>query len=469
MSGSWLPRQDVQANGGEPVPTPDAIDFRDSATVAWTVSYDEATGAARVSATVAGFAAAIGGANEVLKVNAAGTALEYGKLTTANLDAAAAIVGTQLAAGANILGSQLSATAGIAATQLAAGASGTVLIGGASNSFSAAPTVTSLAASSHLAAGGTVATAGALRLAHGASVQGRDVGNAADRVVASWGVVANDTVNLGDANVVTRVTGSALHAYAGATQVAQLGVATSDFIKMGDVPASTGYLRVDDSWSLNQRNGNPGTADRNVVVCGGESVTFGSAAQTGATIVQAGAAKLTCAAGGGTVLFESTSSTEFKQGGSFGVVIDTGALNLYRAALRFVAAAVAPTISQADQATTAQTLKVQAANVTTGIGSDLVLTSGTGSTSDGAVKIQVGTETMVEACEVAAGRRIVALCRGSALTTTQMPANSGDRVVFGATAATIPTAAPVDGGIVYWDSNGDMFGVNEAGVHNQLN
>lgn len=186
MSGSWLPRQDVQANGGEPVPTPDAIDFRDSATVAWTVSYDEATGAARVSATVAGFAAAIGGANEVLKVNAAGTALEYGKLTTANihaaagivgsqLSAAAGIVGTQLAAGANILGSQLSATAAIAATQLAAGAVGTVLIGGASNSFSATPTVTSLAATSYLTAGsGTKATAGEVRFPSAWSIKQRN-------------------------------------------------------------------------------------------------------------------------------------------------------------------------------------------------------------------------------------------------------------------------------------------------------
>lgn len=92
--------------------------------------------------------AAIGAANTVAKVNAAGTLLEYGKLVSANLDAAAGIVGTQL-----------SAAAAIAATQLAAGAAGTVLIGGASNSFSATPIVTSLTAGATAATGAVLAAA----------------------------------------------------------------------------------------------------------------------------------------------------------------------------------------------------------------------------------------------------------------------------------------------------------------------
>lgn len=49
MAGSWLPRQDVIV-AGESLPTPDAIEFVDSDSVAWQSEYDEATGTARVSA-----------------------------------------------------------------------------------------------------------------------------------------------------------------------------------------------------------------------------------------------------------------------------------------------------------------------------------------------------------------------------------------------------------------------------------
>lgn len=449
MSGSWLPRQDVQANGGEPVPTPDAIDFRDSATVAWTVSYDEATGAARVSATVAGFAAAIGGANEVLKVNAAGTALEYGKLTTANihaaagivgsqLSAAAGIVGTQLAAGANILGSQLSATAAIAATQLAAGAAGTVLIGGAPNSFSAAPTVTSLAASSYLAAGGTVATAGALRLAHGASVQGRDVGNAADRVVASWGVVANDTVGLGDANVVTRVTGSALHAYVGATQVAQLGAATSDFIKMGDVVSATGYLRVDDSWTLKQRNANPGTADRAVITCGGESLIIGDPLYTGLTQLKGSTTTVEAGASQAIIVYSTAGNSALvldANGASFG-------LGIFRAQ-----GAIDCNVRNASTGGASYSTRIQGYN-----GSAWTTGMRVQNVASGACTVHLGEN----------GGNI-------ALWDATGSFGSGAKVLFGGSVTTTPMTAPSGGGLIYWDADGNVFGVNEAGVHNQLN
>lgn len=57
--------------------------------------------------------------------------------------------------------------------------------------------------------------------------------------------------------------------------------------------------------------------------------------------------------------------------------------------------------------------------------------------------------TMLELSHLANLRRILALCRGSALTTTQMPTDTGDLVVYIANAATVPTANPVGGGIIY--------------------
>lgn len=58
-------------------------------------------------------------------------------------------------------------------------------------------------------------------------------------------------------------------------------------------------------------------------------------------------------------------------------------------------------------------------------------------------------ETMVEVVEIAAGRRVVALARGTALAAVDMPANTGDLVVNIGAAATAPTAAPGSGTIVY--------------------
>lgn len=84
------------------------------------------------------------------------------------------------------------------------------------------------------------------------------------------------------------------------------------------------------------------------------------------------------------------------------------------------------------------------------------------------VAINGASDTMIETTEVAAGRRVVALCRGSALTTTQMPADTGDRVVYLADCATAPTGTPVGGGIISSQS-GDIFWTDAAGVTSQLN
>lgn len=50
---------------------------------------------------------------------------------------------------------------------------------------------------------------------------------------------------------------------------------------------------------------------------------------------------------------------------------------------------------------------------------------------------------------VAGSQRILSLVGSAKLTTTQMPTNTGDRVVYIASAATVPSANPVSGGIIY--------------------
>lgn len=64
-------------------------------------------------------------------------------------------------------------------------------------------------------------------------------------------------------------------------------------------------------------------------------------------------------------------------------------------------------------------------------------------------QLQANNTTQAEAAYIAAARRVVALNRGSALTATEMPANTGDEVVYQGNAATNPTANSVGGPIHY--------------------
>jgi hypothetical protein len=56
---------------------------------------------------------------------------------------------------------------------------------------------------------------------------------------------------------------------------------------------------------------------------------------------------------------------------------------------------------------------------------------------------------MVEVAEVATGRRAVVLGLGAAVTATELPAGTGDRVLYIADYATAPTANPVSGQLLY--------------------
>lgn len=64
------------------------------------------------------------------------------------------------------------------------------------------------------------------------------------------------------------------------------------------------------------------------------------------------------------------------------------------------------------------------------------------------------TFTMLEVANLATNREIVSFCLGADLTTTQMPAGTGDKVGFWALATTAPTANPVGGHILYATATG---------------
>ncbi len=196
--------------------------------------------------------------------------------------------------------------------------------------------------------------------------------------------------------------------------------------------ASAGTIRLAKDFTVNVRN-NADSGDLGVIsyAAGANILTFGD---------------------NSVIRVEANSSFSVYVTAAARLVVDTTKLDLLVPGITFRNTVTAPTLSQVTHASTPQTMTMQAMNVTTGIGSDLNLTSGTGSTRAGAARLQAGAESLVEATELVAGQRIVALCLAADLTTTEMPASTGDGVLFFANANTVPTADPVGGGIVYVES-----------------
>ena len=89
-----------------------------------------------------------------------------------------------------------------------------------------------------------------------------------------------------------------------------------------------------------------------------------------------------------------------------------------------------------------------------GNGGTLALAGGSphGTGRKGGVRLsldETSAEPMVEVAEVATGRRAVVLGLGAAVTATELPAGTGDRVLYLADYATAPTANPVSGQLLY--------------------
>lgn len=68
------------------------------------------------------------------------------------------------------------------------------------------------------------------------------------------------------------------------------------------------------------------------------------------------------------------------------------------------------------------------------------------------------TRDLISANDLGSNRKVIGL--NSNVTTTQMPANTGDGVIFMGVRATAPTAAPVSGLIMYSTSNGELVTVS---------
>lgn len=100
-------------------------------------------------------------------------------------------------------------------------------------------------------------------------------------------------------------------------------------------------------------------------------------------------------------------------------------------------------------------------------GGSLILSSGAGTAPGSAVgngvAVQLGgLGNLIEATYLSTSNRVLSLVRSAALTTAQMPVNTGDLVVYVGNAATIPTALPT-GGALMWATGNQLWTMDASG------
>lgn len=203
----------------------------------------------------------------------------------------------------------------------------------------------------------------------------------------------------------------------------------TDYLKVGaSSPASAGAIRLSNNTSLFWRNA-ADSADLGLTLGGANSLQIN--ADGGVNLQTSGVTRFSVSA----TAISSNVAT---------VTINGGTASLLRH-------------GNIGGATTTFSIRAQGSSGANP-GGALQLQGGrtTGSTKGG-VRVQLNPddsafESMAEVVEIASGRRVVALCLGADLTTTEMPASTGDRVIFIANAATAPTASAVGGGILYCEA-----------------
>lgn len=234
----------------------------------------------------------------------------------------------------------------------------------------------------------------------------------------------------------------------GADLSSSINIATTGYISLGSgTPAGAGLIRTAHAQSLLQSKDSGGT-DRELLswgVSGTDELRIGETVSrynllfsaTSATMFDGASPRFTFSAS----VFESAAAPliQFDNGltGCGFIQENTAAASTAGAALRVRAQGATGTGDNA--------------------GGALQLSGGRRSNAGlkGGLALELNTddstfERLAEIVELAAGRRALALLDGgTGVTTTDMPANTGDNVIWIGNAATAPTANPANGGIVY--------------------
>lgn len=232
------------------------------------------------------------------------------------------------------------------------------------------------------------------------------------------------------------------------TTTGSLLAASTSFIRLGDVAAgvgtraaTTGVVRLTSVGTFVWRN-NADTADVIGIALSGVEFIVGNSA--GFTTCRVQAATLAEFQIGAVLTLQATSTSLVSNVKNF----QTGA------------AVATPLWTHTDSAGATTDWQFHAQNSTDAVtprnGGAMILGGGnpalTGLRRGVQLCLNNTSGVFVEGSEVIAGNRILSLLRTSAMTTTQMPANTGDLVVYVGNCATAPTANAVSGGILYCEA-----------------
>lgn len=144
----------------------------------------------------------------------------------------------------------------------------------------------------------------------------------------------------------------------------------------------------------------------------------------------------------------------------------SGTVAIGAANLQYNLGVVSPIIKQATHSVNAgQNLTIQAQTTTaTNLkGGDVILLGGGRGSSGfrGGVQVQMDAAAPtigLQWSEVVLGQRVLSLLNGSSpLSNTNMPANTGDKVIFIADATTIPSSGNPSGGSILYSAGGQLF------------
>jgi len=137
--------------------------------------------------------------------------------------------------------------------------------------------------------------------------------------------------------------------------------------------------------------------------------------------------------------------------------------------INFLNSISTPTIMQATTTSAAGTnlhLLAQTTSFAAANGGNIILSGGgTASGLKGGVKLQVNTDNVLQITEVASGRRVLSLFKTTDLNTSDMPALSGDMVMYIRDAAAAPSlgSSPTNGTVLY-SSAGQLHVMESSGA-----
>ncbi len=373
-----------------------AIDLSKLATQAALSAVINATNGSAVPTAVAGTA------DQVLRVNTAGTSLGFGTIATAGI-ADGSITMAKLAnlAGISVIGRSANTT-GVPAA-ITATTTGQVLIYNGSTIGFGSPDFGALdiTTTGDLILGTTPATTGDIRVNQGFNMAGRNAINNANAAVLRFGTTADTTI-LGTTSTGynTEVTGDLVTVRSAQTipivingtneltisstaiDAQNNNITTTGNILLGSDPADAGRIRLSNTDAINWENATPGTDILGLTVDSSNNLTLGNVSDTAI------------------LLNDSTDLIVLRTGGSAIAQIYAAGFEMFQPTVKFDSTVVSPLITQETDATngiTADTLTVsaQTASGTTTTGGGLDLRSGDGTTIAGNVNIRTGATARV--------------------------------------------------------------------------